>query len=243
MKRRLGSMLPCGGGAGRCAAQARVARAGRQRRAARRACTWGRGGACCGAGRRAHGRAGEEVVGARARGQRRAAQHCAAEQGGSAASGVAVHMGSKGEWDWGGAAACARVARHAGPGAACRGGRCGVTARRAERRVHACARAARRSRGRGGRAKRARQRRKEGEKGEKVEKWRKEKEKEKERGEKRERKRRVGADRGEWSRVIDRRPSGAGWRGKKRGRVRAVEKDGTTMENGCQDSGNSGIGS
>ena len=153
---------------------------------------------------------------ARARGRRQAAQRCAAEQGGLAASGVAVHMGSKGEWDWGGAAACARVARHAGPGAACRGGRCGVTARRAERRVHACARAARRSRGRGGRAKRARQRRKEGEKGEKVEKWRKEKEKEKERGEKRERKRRVGADRGEWSRVTDRRPSGAGWRGKKK---------------------------
>ena len=87
----------------------------------------------------------------------------------------------------------------------------GGAARRAEHRVRVCARASRRSRGRGGRAKRARQRRKEGEKGEKEEKWRKEKEKEKERGEKRERKRRVGADRGEWSRVADRRPSGAGW--------------------------------
>jgi len=40
-------------------------------------------------------------------------------------SGAVMHVGSKGERDRGGTAACARVARCAGPGAACRGGRCG----------------------------------------------------------------------------------------------------------------------
>jgi len=56
--------------------------------------------------------------------------------------------------------------------------------------------------------------------GREKEKWRKEngkkgkeKEKEKERGEKRERKGHVGVDRGEWSLLADRRPSGAGWDG------------------------------
>ena len=82
------------------------------------------------------------------------------------------------------------------------------------------------------------------------EKWRKEngkkgkeKEKEKERGEKRERKRRVGADRGEWSHVSDRRPSGVGWDcGVEKvggyGRRKKMERQ---WENGCQDNGNSEI--
>ena len=57
--------------------------------------------------------------------------------------------------------------------------------------------------------------------GKEKEKWRKEnmgkrekeKEKKKERGGKRGRERCVGADRGERSRVADRRPGGAGWDG------------------------------
>ena len=64
------------------------------------------------------------------------------------------------------------------------------------------------------------------------------KEKEKGEGEKEKKGRRVGADRGNRSRVADRRSSDAGWdTSEERERELRPAEKGTTVEIGCQDSG------
>jgi len=77
-----------------------------------------------------------------------------------------------------------------------------------------------------------------GSRGRREEKGGREKEKEKGRG-KRERGRCVGADRGDRSRVADRRSSGAGWdSGEEKERSTVSGKKGGTMnEVGCRDGG------
>ena len=76
------------------------------------------------------------------------------------------------------------------------------------------------------------------EKGNGEKKMRKEKKKIKRGGEKEKKGRRVGVDRGNRSRVADRRSSGAGWdTSEERERELRPTEKGTTVEIGCQDIG------